>query len=95
MEKVVTYLLRGGMSPDQIGVVTPYEGQRAHILAALPRSGLLNAALYAEARGFCGPTDVPDYTPCASTGKGRESEASNSHLTSGPCMAFSRRARSA
>lgn len=53
MEKVVTHLLRGGVSPDQIGVITPYEGQRTHILASLPRSGLLNAALYAEARGPC------------------------------------------
>ncbi len=50
MEKVVTHLLRGGVAPEQIGVITPYEGQRAHVLAALARSGPLSAAQYAEVR---------------------------------------------
>ena len=50
MEKVVTHLLRGGVTPAQIGVITPYEGQRAHVLATLTRSGPLSAALYTEAR---------------------------------------------
>lgn len=30
VEKIVTHLLRHGVTPDQIGVITPYEGQRAH-----------------------------------------------------------------
>lgn len=52
MEKVVTHLLRGGVAPDQIGIITPYEGQRMHVLSTLPRCGPLNAALYAEARAW-------------------------------------------
>ncbi len=32
--------------PDQIGVITPYEGQRAHILTAMARNGTLRQELY-------------------------------------------------
>ena len=53
VEKVVTHLLRGGVTPAQIGVITPYEGQRAHVLSTLTRSGPLNATLYTEARACC------------------------------------------
>ena len=53
MEKVVTHLLRGGVTPAQIGVITPYEGQRAHVQSTLTRSGPLSAALYSEARACC------------------------------------------
>ena len=31
VEKVVTGLLRNGVKPKQIGVITPYEGQRAYV----------------------------------------------------------------
>jgi hypothetical protein len=55
VEKVVTYLLRGGVAPEQVGVITPYEGQRAHVLAALQRSGPLSTAQYAEARARQAP----------------------------------------
>ena len=55
MEKVVTHLLRGGVTPAQIGVITPYEGQRAHVLSTLTRSGPLSATLYSEARACCCP----------------------------------------
>ena len=48
MEKIVTHFMRGGITPGQIGVITPYEGQRAHILATMQRSGSLNTALYNE-----------------------------------------------
>ena len=37
MEKVVTALMRGGVTPAQIGVITPYEGQRAHVLTTMLR----------------------------------------------------------
>ena len=46
VEKVVTSLLRASVSPHQIGVVTPYEGQRAYIVSHLQRSGPLKLALY-------------------------------------------------
>jgi len=55
VEKVVTHLLRGGVAPEQVGVITPYEGQRAHVLATLARSGPLAAAQYAEARARPAP----------------------------------------
>lgn len=32
VEKFVTRFLRCGLKPDQIGVITPYEGQRAYIV---------------------------------------------------------------
>ena len=31
-EKVVTKFINGGVEPDQIGVITPYEGQRAYLV---------------------------------------------------------------
>ncbi|KAK9810079.1 hypothetical protein WJX72_004466 [[Myrmecia] bisecta] len=48
VEKIVTHFLKGGITPDQIGVITPYEGQRAHVLSVMLRSGPLRAALYSE-----------------------------------------------
>jgi len=47
-EKVVTALLRGGVKPDQIGVVTPYEGQRAYIVSHMQRHGPLRLQLYKD-----------------------------------------------
>lgn len=38
VEKVVTTLMRGGVAPGQIGVITPYEGQRAHVVATMLRA---------------------------------------------------------
>lgn len=37
-----------GVGPTQIGIITPYEGQRAHTLGVMTRSGPLRQALYAE-----------------------------------------------
>ena len=50
MEKIVTHFMRTGVQPEQIGIITPYEGQRAHVLTAMQRSGALAPALYAEVR---------------------------------------------
>lgn len=47
VEKLVTHLLRVGIRPDQIGVITPYEGQRAHVVGTMLRSGPLRSELYA------------------------------------------------
>jgi regulator of nonsense transcripts 1 len=47
-EKIVTALLKGGVLPSQVGVITPYEGQRAYIVTQLQRLGSLRAALYAD-----------------------------------------------
>ncbi len=47
----MTHFLRGGrVAPDQVGVITPYEGQRAHVLQLMQRSGALAASTYVQAR---------------------------------------------
>lgn len=46
VEKVVTHLLRMGVKPAQIGVVTPYDGQRKYVYETLRRSGSLASTLY-------------------------------------------------
>ena len=48
MEKIVTHFMRTGIKPEQIGIITPYEGQRAHVLTVMQRSGALASNLYAE-----------------------------------------------
>lgn len=48
VEKVVTQLLRCGAVPSQIGVITPYEGQRAYIVSYMTRNAALRQALYQE-----------------------------------------------
>lgn len=34
VEKIVTKFLRAGVKPEQIGLITPYEGQRAYLVSA-------------------------------------------------------------
>jgi hypothetical protein len=46
VEKVVTYLLRMGVTPAQIGVITPYDGQKKYVSEYMRRSGALASALY-------------------------------------------------
>lgn len=48
VEKVVTNLLKCGVLPSQVGIITPYEGQRAHVVAVMTRNGPLRQALYSE-----------------------------------------------
>ena len=48
VEKLVSKFLQGGCLPDQIGVITPYEGQRAYIVNYMQRNGSLGAKLYAS-----------------------------------------------
>lgn len=48
VEKVVTRFLKGGVTPEQIGIITPYEGQRAHIVQYMQRNGTLRKQLYQE-----------------------------------------------
>ena len=46
VEKVVTHLLRIGVNPTQIGVVTPYDGQKKYVHEYMRRSGALATSLY-------------------------------------------------
>jgi regulator of nonsense transcripts 1 len=48
VEKLVTLMLRTGIVPDQIGVITPYEGQRAHVVTHMQRNGPMRTELYSE-----------------------------------------------
>ncbi|KAL8159031.1 hypothetical protein V2J09_000568 [Rumex salicifolius] len=48
VEKLVTTFLRSGVVPSQIGVITPYEGQRAYIVNYMSRNGALRQQLYKE-----------------------------------------------
>ena len=50
VEKAVTRFLRCGVKPEQIGIITPYEGQRAYLVQYMQYSGSLHAKLY-QVRG--------------------------------------------
>eukprot|EP01062_Namystynia_karyoxenos_P080091 TRINITY_DN856_c0_g2_i1.p1 TRINITY_DN856_c0_g2~~TRINITY_DN856_c0_g2_i1.p1 ORF type:complete len:1073 (+),score=422.91 TRINITY_DN856_c0_g2_i1:125-3343(+) len=47
VEKVVTCLLKANVTPDKIGVITPYEGQRSYLNNYMQRNGPLAAEAYA------------------------------------------------
>jgi len=46
VEKVVTHLLRMGVTPLQIGVITPYDGQKKYVSEYMRRAGALSSTLY-------------------------------------------------
>lgn len=48
VEKIVTRFLKAGVTPDQIGIITPYEGQRAYLVQYMQYNGSLRTALYEE-----------------------------------------------
>ena len=48
VEKFVTSLLKSGITGDQIGIITPYEGQRAHVVNHMSKNGSVNAELYSQ-----------------------------------------------
>ncbi|KAJ3132372.1 ATP-dependent helicase NAM7 [Physocladia obscura] len=47
-EKIVTRFLKAGIAPAQIGVITPYEGQRAFLVNYMQFTGTLKKELYKE-----------------------------------------------
>lgn len=48
VEKIVTRFLKSGVKPEQIGVITPYEGQRAYLVQFMQVNGSLHSKLYLE-----------------------------------------------
>ncbi|EGD82069.1 ATP-dependent helicase NAM7 [Salpingoeca rosetta] len=46
VEKIVTRFMRAGITPDQIGIITPYEGQRAHIVQYMNFHGAARRSFY-------------------------------------------------
>lgn len=48
MEKIVTKFFKSGVLPNQIGVITPYEGQRSYVVQYMQFSGSLKKELYKD-----------------------------------------------
>ncbi|XP_050293882.1 regulator of nonsense transcripts 1 [Anthonomus grandis grandis] len=48
VEKIATRFLRAGIKPEQIGIITPYEGQRAYLVQYMQYQGSLHSKLYQE-----------------------------------------------
>lgn len=48
VEKITTRFLKCRVSPDQIGIITPYEGQRAYLVQYMQYQGSLHSKLYQE-----------------------------------------------
>jgi regulator of nonsense transcripts 1 len=48
VEKIVTKFFKSGVVPGQIGVVTPYEGQRSYIVNYMQFNGSLKKDLYKD-----------------------------------------------
>lgn len=46
VEKITTRFLRSGVKPEQIGTITPYEGQRAYLVQYMQYNGSLHCKLY-------------------------------------------------
>lgn len=48
VEKIVTRFFKAGVMPSQIGIITPYEGQRSYIVSYMQANGSLKKELYKE-----------------------------------------------
>ena len=46
VEKIITCFLRTGIKPEQIGVITPYESQRAFVVTLMKTRGSMQDDLY-------------------------------------------------
>ncbi len=48
VEKIVTFFLKSGILPHQLGIITPYDGQRAFICSYMQRAGTIQQTLYRD-----------------------------------------------
>jgi len=48
VEKLTTRFLNAGFKPEQIGIITPYEGQRAYLVHFMQSQGSLHSNLYLD-----------------------------------------------
>jgi hypothetical protein len=48
VEKIVTLIMKSGVAGSRIGVITPYEGQRAFTVAYMAQNGSLKSSAYAD-----------------------------------------------
>ncbi|KAL2152617.1 hypothetical protein VTH82DRAFT_5801 [Thermothelomyces myriococcoides] len=48
VEKIVTRFLKAGVKPSDIGVITPYEGQRSYIVSTMQNTGTFKKETYKE-----------------------------------------------
>ena len=48
VEKIVTRFFRAGVKPEEIGIITPYEGQRSFVVQSMATSGSFKKDLYRE-----------------------------------------------
>ncbi|KOS22004.1 Regulator of nonsense transcripts 1 -like protein [Escovopsis weberi] len=48
VEKTVTRFFKAGVKPSEIGVITPYEGQRSYIVTTMQNSGTYKKELYKD-----------------------------------------------
>jgi len=46
VEKIVTHFFKMGVTPSQIGVITPYDGQKKYVSEYMRRAGPLSSSLY-------------------------------------------------
>ncbi|KAK3942320.1 regulator of nonsense transcripts 1 [Diplogelasinospora grovesii] len=48
VEKIVTRFFKAGVKPGDIGVITPYEGQRSYIVSTMQNTGTFKKEMYKE-----------------------------------------------
>jgi regulator of nonsense transcripts 1 len=47
-EKIITKFFKAGVQSSQIGIITPYEGQRSYIVSTMQQNGSYRKDLYKE-----------------------------------------------
>ncbi|KAF8146921.1 AAA domain-containing protein [Mycena galopus ATCC 62051] len=64
VEKIVTKFFKSGVMPGQIGMVTPYEGQRSYIVNYMQFNGLLKKDFYKEIEVAASSSLPPPFRYC-------------------------------